>query len=217
MRFIAPMVVAAAVFVTATATSASTPDKWAKVDAASQSACIKASGLTGAQVGPAIRYSDDLFIDARVVEGIYPQPHMKGANARMLCLYNRKDKRVEVQELAEPTAKVALVKDAWWRAEGIGGKTIVGGSEVTMMLGTDGKIGGKSGCNGYSARYLIAGEKIQVFPPMIGTRMACAPAIMAQEQAFQSLLEGAKSFYLTQDGRLVVTSLNGAKVAFVKK
>lgn len=188
-----------------------------RVAAVARVACVKASGLTGAQVGPAIRYSDDLLIDARVVEGIYPQPHMKGSEARMLCLYNRKNKRVEVQELAEPTAKVAEVKDVWWRAEDIGGKTIVGGSEVTVMLGTGGKIGGKSGCDGYMARYHIIGNKIQVFPPMIGTRMACAPAIMVQEQAFQSLLEGAKSFDLTPDGWLVVSSLNGVKIALVKK
>lgn len=47
----------------------------------------------------------------RVVEGIWPQPHMKGAKARMLSLFNSKNKRLEVQELAEPVAKVTAVKD----------------------------------------------------------------------------------------------------------
>jgi len=73
---------------------ASTPESWAKLDAASQAACIKASGLTNATAGPPTRYSDKLLIDARTIDGIWPQPHMKGAKARLLCLYHRKKKRV---------------------------------------------------------------------------------------------------------------------------
>ena len=217
MRYIASTTLAAAVFLTAAASFASTPDKWAKVDATSQIACLKAAGLTGAQAGSPIRFSDNIMFDARVVEGTWPQPHMKGAKARMLCLYNRKNKRAEVQELAEPVATATAVKDVWWRAENIGGKGIVDSSEVTMMLGSDGKIGGKSGCNGYGARYQITGNKIQVYPPMIGTRMACAPAIMTQEQVYQSLMDSAKSFKITLEGRLIVTSANGVNTTFVMK
>lgn len=217
MRYAVPTTFAAAVLLTAAASFASAPDKWAKVDAASENACLKAAGLNGAKAGPPVRFSDNIMMDARVVEGTWPQPHMKGAKARMLCLYNRKNKRVEVQELAEPVANVTTVKDVWWRAENIGGKSIVEGSEVTMMLGTDGKIGGKSGCNGYGARYQITGNTIQVYPPMIGTRMACAPAIMAQEQAYQILIEGAKSFAITPQRRLVVSSANGVTTTFVKQ
>ena len=217
MRYLVSTTLAAAVLLAAAASFASAPDKWAKVDTASQNACLKAAGLNGAQVGPPTRFSDNFMIDARVVEGTWPQPHMKGAKTRMLCLYNRKNKRIEVQELAEPVAKLTAVKDVWWRAESIGGKGIVDGSEVTMMLGTDGKIGGKSGCNGYGARYQITGDMIQVYPPMIGTQMACAPAIMTQEQAFQSLMGGAKSFAITPEGRLIVTSANGVTTTFVMK
>lgn len=217
MRYVISSTVAAVALIAATASFASAPDKWAKLDTASQNACLKAAGLNGAQAGPPIRFSDNIMIDARVVEGTWPQAHMKGAKGRMLCLYNRKNKRVEVQELAEPVTKLTAVKDVWWRAESIGGKGIVDGSEVTMMLGTDGKIGGKSGCNGYGARYQITGNTIQVYAPMIGTRMACAPAVMTQEQAYQNLLEGAKSFATTPDGRLIVTSANGVTTTFVKK
>ena len=216
MRYVISTTLAAAVLSTTAASFGSAPDKWAKVDIASQSVCLKAAGLNGATAGPPIRFSDKFMIDARVVEGTWPQPHMKGAAARMLCVYNRKNKRVEVQELAEPVTKVTAVKDVWWRAENIGGKGIIDGSEVTMMLGSDGKIGGKSGCNGYGARYQITGNTIQVYPPMIGTRMACAPAIMTQEQAFQNLIEGAKSFATTPEGWLIVTSATGVTTKFVK-
>lgn len=194
-----------------------TPDAWAKVDAASSAACVKAANLVGAIAGPPIRYSDKVLIDARVVEGSWPQPHMKGAKAKMLCLYNRKTKRVEVQELATAPVPVSSVKDVWWRAEDIGGKGIVDRSEVTLMLGSDGKVGGKSGCNGYSANYQLTGDAIKVYPPMIGTRMACALALMTQEQAFQKLIETAVSLTLTPQGSLVVKSADGAETRFIKK
>lgn len=204
-------------FAVAAPAFAATPDSWAKLDAASEAACIKVANLSGAKVGPPIRYSDKTMVDVRVVEGAWPQPHMKGAKARMLCLYNRKTKRVEVQELAMLPAPVASVKDVWWRAEDIGGRGIVDNSEVTLMLGSDGKIGGRSGCNGYSASYQITGDAIKVFPPMIGTMMACTPALMNQEQAYRKLIENAASFSLSPEGWLIVKSADGATSRFMKK
>ncbi len=217
MRKLSPLIGAAIALAMAAPAFSATPDAWAKVDAASQAACVKAANLVGAIAGPPIRYSDKVLIDARVVEGTWPQPHMKGAKAKMLCLYNRKTKRVEVQELATAPVPVSSVKDVWWRAEDIGGKGIVDRSEVTLMLGSDGKVGGKSGCNGYSANYQLTGDAIKVYSPMIGTRMACAPALMTQEQAFQKLIEAAVSLTLTPQGSLIVKSVDGAETRFVKK
>lgn len=213
------IITAAAVAITATVPAfAATPESYAKLDKASEAACLKAANLGGATVGPPIRYSDRVGIDARVVEGTWPQPHMKGAKAKMLCLYNRKNKRTEVQELAEAKAQqVVAVKDIWWRAEDIGGKGIIDNSEVTLMLGSDGKIGGKSGCNGYSANYQITGDTLKVYPPMIGTRMACAPAVMTQEQAYRSLIETAQSLTVTPEGALIITSTGGATSRFMRK
>ena len=209
---------AAAAMLLAAPASAATPDAWAKLDKASEAACLKAANLGGATIGPPIRYSDRTGVDARVVTGTWPQPHMKGAKAKMLCLYNRKNKRVEVQEMAEPVVKAAaIVKDVWWRAENIGGKGIIDNSEVTLMLGGDGKIGGKSGCNGYSANYQLTGDALKIFPPMIGTRMMCAPALMNQEQAYRTLIETAQSVSITPEGALVITSDGGATSRFIRK
>lgn len=209
---------AAAAMLLAAPASAATPDAWAKLDKASEAACLKAANLGGATIGPPIRYSDRTGVDARVVTGTWPQPHMKGAKAKMLCLYNRKNKRVEVQEMAEPVVKAAaVVKDVWWRAEDIGGKGIIDNSEVTLMLGGDGKIGGKSGCNGYSANYQLTGDALKIFPPMIGTRMMCAPALMNQEQAYRTLIETAQSVSITPEGALVITSAGGATSRFIRK
>lgn len=208
---------AAGAMLLAAPATAATPDAWMKVDRASEAACLKAANLGGATAGPPVRFSDRTGVDARVVTGTWPQPHMKGAAAKMLCLYNRKNKRVEVQELAEPVVALSVaVKDVWWRADDIGGKGIIDNSEVTLMLGTDGKIGGKSGCNGYSANYQINGDALKVYPPMIGTKMMCPPALMTQEQAYRSLVETAQSVKVTPEGMLVITSASGATSRFVR-
>jgi heat shock protein HslJ len=197
---------------------AATPDSYAKLDKASEAACLGAAKLNGAKAGPPTRFSDRTGWDARIIEGSWPQPHMKGAKARMLCLYDRKNKRVEVQELVEPKVEaVAAVRDIWWRAEDIGGRGIVDRSEVTLMLGSDGKIGGKSGCNGYSANFQLEGETLKVFPPMIGTRMMCAPALMTQEDAYRKLIESAQSASVGADGLLVITSTGGTTSRFSRK
>lgn len=197
---------------------AATPESYAKLDKAAEAACLKAANLGAAVAGPPVRYSDKMLIDARVVEGTWPQPHMKGAKAKMLCLYNRKNKRVEVQELAAPVLQaVVSVKDVWWRAEDIGGSSVVSGSEVTLMLGSDGKIGGKSGCNGYSANYQVTGDVLKVYPPMIGTRMACPPALMTQENRYRSLMETAQSVRTTSEGSLIIASADGTTSRFSRK
>lgn len=208
---------AAGAMLLAAPATAATPEAWMKVDRASEAACLKAANLGGATAGPPLRFSDRTSVDARVVTGTWPQPHMKGAAAKMLCLYNRKNKRVEVQELAEPVVAMPVaVKDVWWRAEDIGGRGVIDNSEVTLMLGTDGKIGGKSGCNGYSANYQINGDALKVYPPMIGTKMMCPPALMTQEQAYRSLVETAQSVKVTPEGMLMITSASGATSRFVR-
>ena len=199
--------------------AASTADSWMLVDKASQTACLKAANLKEATAGPPVRYSDKLMIDARVVSGTWPQAHMKWAKATLLCLYHRRSKRVEVQELALPVppAPPVMISDVWWQAEAIGGNAVVANSEVTLMLGSDGKAGGKSGCNGYGASYQLDGGNLRLMPPMIGTMMACSPALMAQEQAYRNLLERAVSAKVTADGRLEVMSADGQTILYAKK
>lgn len=202
----------------APAAFAATAASWIQIDKVSQSACLKAANLNNAEAGPPIRYSDRLLIDARVVTGTWPQPHMKGATAKMLCLYHRRSKRVEVQELAYPipTDPIASVKDIWWQAKSIGGKPVVSGNEVTLMLGSDGKVGGKSGCNGYGASYKLEGANLTIYSPMIGTMMACAPGLMDQESAYRKILENAVSAKV-EGNRMAITAANGQTIDFVRK
>lgn len=88
-------------FAWASVAQASTSDAWAKLDAESAKACISASGLTKAKISAATHFSDTTGFDVRIVSGTYPQKHMKGASGKMMCLYSRKTKSVEVQELPQ--------------------------------------------------------------------------------------------------------------------
>ena len=86
------------------AAQAATPESYAALEAKVSAACSKASGFDKALVSPrTIRFSDQAGVDARLVTGIYPQPHMKRAQGLMLCLYDRKSGRVEVQDA-----------ESWW-------------------------------------------------------------------------------------------------------
>lgn len=85
------------------------------------------------------------------------------------------------------------------------------------MLGSDGKVGGISGCNGYSANYRMKSDTVIVYPPMNGTLIACAPAIMQQEQTFLAMVETAASFMVTPEGWLLVKSANGATIRLTRK
>ncbi len=87
-----------------TAANAATPESYAALEAKVAAACSKASGFNKPYVGKStIRFSDDVGYDTRLVGGIYAQPHMKGAQGLMLCLYDRRSGKVEVQDAA-----------SWW-------------------------------------------------------------------------------------------------------
>lgn len=81
-------------------TFAATPASYAALDKASEATCLKAAGLKDGAAGPVVRFSDRTRMDARVVNGIWPQPHMQGKAASMLCIYHRRSGHVEVQELS---------------------------------------------------------------------------------------------------------------------
>ncbi|WP_223437244.1 MULTISPECIES: hypothetical protein [unclassified Pseudomonas] len=83
----------------ATQTHASSPDAWAAFDKATLASCIKASGLTDASpVGKAAQFDDRVDYTAVLLQGRYPQKHMKGQQGTELCLYNKKSKTAYVTE-----------------------------------------------------------------------------------------------------------------------
>ena len=74
---------------------ASSADKWAELTQRASAACAKASELKNAKAGKSTDFSDKVLV---LVDGIWPQPHMKNATARFVCLY---DKRTQTAEAVE--------------------------------------------------------------------------------------------------------------------
>ncbi|WP_248739338.1 hypothetical protein [Pseudomonas sp. MWU12-2029] len=87
---------------------ASSPDAWAAYDKAVLASCTEASGLKDAKpVGTAAQFDDRVGYTALLLQGQYPQKHMKGQQGTELCLYNKKSKTAFVTEWdsIRPTAK----------------------------------------------------------------------------------------------------------------
>lgn len=79
---------------------ASSPAAWAAHDVTVRNACAKASGLSGAAASAPVRFDDRSGQDVVLVTGRYTQRLLKGRSATMLCLYDRRSKRVAVEDAA---------------------------------------------------------------------------------------------------------------------
>lgn len=97
-----------------------------------------------------------------------------------------------------------------WRVEQLNGAPVIAGSEATLRFGPDGKVSGKGSCNRYGASFSVEEDRIS-FSPAMATRMACAPALMAQEALFFSIIEKAARWTQSQ-GLLTITAADGSTI-----
>jgi putative lipoprotein len=93
---------------------------------------------------------------------------------------------------ARPAAASPLL-DAVWMVTSVGGDPILPQSKVSFSITADQRVGGNGGCNSYFAEAEFEIQPLSI-GPIAGTRMACAPEIMAQESRFFAAL-GAISGY----------------------
>lgn len=95
-----------------------------------------------------------------------------------------------------------------WRLEDLLGGGVIDNSNITLKLAADGSAAGSGGCNRYFGTWKQAGGKLTM-GQMGATRMACAPALMNQEDKFLKALEGDSAYAFSADGALVVTTAAG--------
>jgi heat shock protein HslJ len=90
---------------------------------------------------------------------------------------------------------------------------VLPGTTLTMAFGADGKVNGSSGCNTYSASYLVSGSQLALTPPT-GTNMLCnePSGIMEQEAAFLALLPTVGGYSIEGDS-LYLQDASGQVVA----
>jgi heat shock protein HslJ len=87
-----------------------------------------------------------------------------------------------------PAGPKGLVGRTFLAADAVG-HTLVPGSVVRVSFQA-GQVGATGGCNSMGGPYTIAGDRLTV-GQLAMTEMACAPALMDQDQWLASLIDGA--------------------------
>jgi putative lipoprotein len=96
------------------------------------------------------------------------------------------------------TRSVPGIYGKTWLAEDIRGGGVIDNSRSSLTFAEDGTVSGIGGCNNFTGKVSISGNKIK-FGPLAATRKACVPALGDQEQKFFTALDNAES-YAFEDG-----------------
>ena len=96
------------------------------------------------------------------------------------------------QILPAPDAPNPLL-DVVWTVTSIGGDPVVPPGKITFSIAADHRVGGSGGCNSYFAEADFIDQPLS-FSPIAGTKMMCAPALMAQENRFFSALQAVAGY-----------------------
>lgn len=95
-RLIAPVI---ALGFSGAAAMAASDDAWKELWKKSEAACLKAAKLNQAKAQSPVDFE---AVVLRVVNGRYPQPHMKNAAGTVYCLYDKKTGKAEISEPSAP-------------------------------------------------------------------------------------------------------------------
>ncbi|MEU7428446.1 META domain-containing protein [Streptomyces sp. NPDC040750] len=100
-----------------------------------------------------------------------------------------------------------------WRVDGvtIGDTTRHAPATARLRIDEDGKASGNLGCNGFSARATVHGDRI-TFGDLRTTRMACAPDRMEFERALARTLTTGTLTARTDREKLTLTDGDGDRV-----
>lgn len=108
-----------------------------------------------------------------------------------------------------------LFRGAEWVVEDLAGAGIIDSSRMTIEFLDGDRIAGLASCNRYGAQYELTGEGVS-FDYMFATKMACAPALMNQEQRFLELMSQVKLAAIGQKGELILTTASGKEITAFK-
>ena len=104
-----------------------------------------------------------------------------------------------------------LFRGALWVVDDLAGEGIIDRSRVTIEFLEDNRMAGGASCNRYAGSYELRGEGVSVGPVAL-TKMACAPALMNQEDRFLNLLEQVNSVWIGQQGQLLLSTPEGGVI-----
>ena len=95
-----------------------------------------------------------------------------------------------------------------WFIEDIAGAGVIDNSHATLLFLADGRLAGSTGCNRLIGSYRSSETALSLQTPG-ATRMACAPALMHQEQRLLELLPAITQWQIDTKGILVLRTASG--------
>ena len=104
--------------------------------------------------------------------------------------------------------KIKLEPNSTYTVEWIGERPLIDNSYLTITLDEDGRAFGTSGCNHFTGGFTLDGAALR-FGPVAGTRMACAPPAMAQDQHLHAAFDRVRG-WRTDGTALLLTDEGGA-------
>lgn len=99
----------------------------------------------------------------------------------------------------------AQITGITWLLEDLNGGGIIDSSHMTLLLDDAGRASGHSGCNRYTAGYELKETTLSIKPNAAMTMMACAEALMGQEQRFIDALVQVTEYHFDETGALILS------------
>ncbi|MBK1873118.1 META domain-containing protein [Marinobacter sp. 1-3A] len=140
--------------------------------------------------------------------------------ARQLCEDNMSGAQFPAQVRLELNGEVfqgcggdtdRLFRGAEWVVEDLANAGIIDRSRITIEFFEDNRVAGRASCNRYGGQYELTAEGVS-FDHIFATKMACAPALMNQEDRFLELLSKVKRAAIGRNGELVLTTDTGETI-----
>ncbi|MBW4934643.1 META domain-containing protein [Marinobacter sp. F4206] len=102
-----------------------------------------------------------------------------------------------------------LFRGAEWVVDDLAEQGIIDRSRMSVRFLENNRVSGRGSCNRYSGRYEFSGEGGLTFSRLAATRMACAPALMMQEDRFFDVMGRVSGARIGQAGELLLTTPQG--------
>lgn len=102
------------------------------------------------------------------------------------------------EQILPPVETPNPLLEVVWSVTSIGGDPVLPQTDLSFSIAADHRAGGNGGCNNYFTEASFAPPPLS-FSPIAGTRMACEPAVMAQEARFFAALAATAGYDLAGD------------------
>jgi heat shock protein HslJ len=108
-----------------------------------------------------------------------------------------------------------LLAGTAWQLQMLGTQGALEAQQPTLAFDKGNKISGSGSCNHFNGTVTISGKAMSI-SPLAATRMACAPALNQQEQAYFAALQQAEWFLVAGTTLTIYTRSMDQPLVFVR-